>query len=38
MYKQLTQTEINKIIAQAHAQRAGAFAKIIKGFFSRSSA
>ncbi|MFQ3183957.1 MAG: hypothetical protein ACI9RO_001247 [Alteromonas macleodii] len=37
MYKELSQTEINKIIAQAHAQRAGAFARMIKDFFSRSA-
>jgi hypothetical protein len=35
MYNVPTQTELNKIIAQAHAQRAGAFGRMIKSLFRR---
>jgi ribosomal protein L17 len=38
MYKELSQSEVNKIIAQAHAERAGAFARMIKCLFRRSAA
>ena len=37
MYKELSQSDVNKIIAQAHEQRAGAFARFIKGLFGRSA-
>lgn len=35
MYKQLSHNEVNEIIARAHAERAGAFAQMIKRLFRR---
>jgi len=35
MYKQLTQKEIDQIIARARAERAGAFGRMISGMFGR---
>jgi len=35
MYRELTQREIDRIIAEAHARRAGAFARLMSGIFKR---
>lgn len=35
MYRQLTQKEIDQIIATARAERAGAFGRMIAGIFRR---
>jgi len=35
MYKELSPSEINAIIARARAERAGAFGKLIKKLFAR---
>jgi hypothetical protein len=35
MYKQLTQKEIDLIVAKAHAKRAGAFGRWVSGIFGR---
>ncbi len=35
MYKPLTQTEVDQIIARARAERAGAFGRMISGLFKR---
>ena len=35
MYKELTQKEVDRIIAEAHARRAGAFGRMIAGLFGR---
>lgn len=35
MYTQLTQKEINLIVAKARAERAGAFGRMIAGLFGR---
>ena len=35
MYRELTQKEIDRIIAEAHARRAGAFGRLISGMFKR---
>ncbi|WP_408634925.1 RSP_7527 family protein [Octadecabacter antarcticus] len=38
MYKELSPSEVNKIVAQARAERAGAFGRMIKNLFRRSAA
>ena len=35
MYRELTQREIDRIIKEAHARRAGAFGRMISGMFKR---
>ena len=35
MYKQLTQKEIDLIVAKARAERAGAFGRWVSGIFGR---
>jgi len=35
MYKDLSPADVDKIIARAHAQRAGAFGQMIKKLFRR---
>lgn len=35
MYRQLTQDEINEIIARARAERAGAFGRMMASLFRR---
>lgn len=35
MYKQLSQKEVDMIIAKARAERAGAFGRMISGMFGR---
>jgi hypothetical protein len=37
MYKELSPSEVNRIIAQAQAERAGAFGRMIKSWFRRSA-
>jgi hypothetical protein len=35
MYKQLSQKEIDQIVARARTERAGAFGRMIAGIFGR---